>query len=222
MNNIYILFSFGVFLGVLIVLTFSLSQKISELIIDELIISRLFVLAILYIFFLCIEFVLFNYIKTNFLSSIMSEGVNRKYFSIAIYIGILSCLAFPNLERKIRATSARDIGWKQSIIDIARGEHNGVSVVLKNIPCLKKEDKNKYPYEKFGNDFIRILLDEKITNYKRDVLENSNQIIFFIHLNHYYPIEVEINSENNKSEKEFYFNVSEAIAKAFKIVNLKR
>lgn len=223
MNAIYVLIPVGLFLGASIILIFSLAQKISELIIsDELLVSRLFVLAIVFVFFMLIELMLFSYIKSNVMDTVLIEGINKKIFIISIFMGIFLCLSLPNIERKLKAVSWSNVDWKDAVINSAQGENNGVEVIIKNIPCLESNNKRKYPYSNFGRDFIHLLLYEKISNYEQDVLKNNGKVNCFVDLSHYSPIEVNINAGSVGSEKEFYFNVSEAIVKAFKGVSFKR
>ena len=114
--------------------------------------------------------------------------------------------------------------WQQATLEKLRGNFQGLSVSLSNVPCRIDDISGvlSYPYPDFGAEFIgefhrQIGAFEQV----QEQLASHTTIMAIVSLRDYKPINVELCGTPPKSRQQYDSDVADAILAAFNEKGLK-
>ena len=115
--------------------------------------------------------------------------------------------------------------WKPDVVPELRGSHDGLNVVVRNLPCLldPSDGKRKYPYSDFGAEFLGELTDGQLRDFEHihQVLSSGGGKTVAVTLRDHSPIEVAISGRASEHRKTFYSDLADALISAFESHGIK-
>lgn len=111
------------------------------------------------------------------------------------------------------------------VVPEMHGTYEGLSVVLRNFPCLvdSSNKKRKYRYSAFGNEFLTELTEHQLGTFEKlsALLAAGDTKTVKVQLRDLGAIEVQLAARTARPARQFYSDLADALIVAFDSERIK-